>query len=165
MKIPYIKETAELFNLRKMNMFVPDGQDQFAYGTHEDEGVKPLIKTMAENGMMCDLISFGLAVATFENAYLSEHGDDETFSERYDRDDALVQIFPLMHDSWMAQAEDGDTYFYDFVFGRLTEMQDAIDDGEYFLCEKCGSPVPEGEGYTHNNHSYCVDCVKKMLLK
>lgn len=165
MKIPYIKETAELFDLRKMNMFVPDGQDQFAYGTHEDEGVKPLIKTMAENGMMSDLISFGLAVATFENAYQSQHGDSGAFSERYGRDDALVQIFLLMHDSWMAQAEDGYTYFYDFVFERLTEMQEAIDDGDYFLCEKCGSPVPNGEGFTHNSHSYCVDCVKKMLLK
>lgn len=165
MKIPYIKETAELFNLRKMNMFVPDGQDQFAYGTHEDEGVKPLIKTMAENGMMCDLISFGLAVATFENSYHSEHEDDEAFSERYDRDDALVQIFLLMHDSWMAQGDDGNTYFYDFVEERLREMQEAIDDGDYFLCEKCGSPLLREESFAHCGHCYCADCVAKMLKK
>lgn len=165
MKIPYIKETAELFDLHKMNMFVPDGQDQFAYGTHEDEGVKPLIKTMAENGMMGDLISFGLAVATFESAYQSKHGDNGAFSVRYNRDDALVQIFLLMHDSWMAQGEDGYTYFYDFVFERLTEMQDAIDNGEYFLCEKCGSPLPREDGFTYNGHCYCADCVAKMLKK
>ena len=165
MKIPYIKETAELFNLRKMDMFVPNGQDQFAYGIHEDEGVKSLIKTIAENGMMCDLIAFGLAVATFENSYHSEHEDDEAFSERYDRDDALVQIFLLMHDAWIAQEENGDAYFYDFAFSRLMEMQDAIDDGDYFLCEKCGTPVPREESFAHCGHCYCADCVAKMLKK
>lgn len=154
------EETVRLFDNSKINQFPRKEEKMFFYPSN-DWGILPSLVDIGEHGILGDIISFGLAVMDFENGYHSEHPEKNAFSICFDRDVELPQIFLQMHAEWTKQGDDSNTYFFDFVWERFRDMQEAIDCGEYELCSACRSVIRVNDAYYKNGNTLCDKCVKK----
>lgn len=154
------EETVCLFDNSKINQFPRKEEKMFFYPSN-DWGILPSLVDIGEHGILGDIVSFGLAVADFENKYHHEHPNENAFSIEFGRDMELVQIFLLMHEAWMSGDGERNGYFFDFVYEKLQEMQEAIDSGEYELCSICHSVIRVNDSYHKNGNAFCDKCVKK----
>ena len=154
------EETVRLFDNSKINRLHRKEEKMLYYPSNEC-GMLPSLIDIGEHGILGDVISFGLAVADFEEEYQSGHTDKTAFSVDFDRDAELPQIFLQMHAEWMKQTDGGDNYFLEFVWEKFRAMQEAIDSGEYELCSVCHSVIRVNDAYHKNGNAFCDKCVKK----
>lgn len=162
-----IMELTKLFDMTKTNVCAPKGEKMFKYGNYAAKDIQSAIETLGEHQTIGDIISFGLAVADFEEHYRAEHEGDEAFSSDYNRDEGLIQVFLSMYSEWNKQQLDGegDTYFYDYVYGRLREMQELVDSGDCIVCSHCGSVIEKDYTFYLRGNPYCSHCAHLITTK
>lgn len=153
------EKTVRLFDNSKINQFPRKEERMFSYPSN-DWGVLPSLIDIGEHGILVDIVSFGLAVANFENKYHHKHPNKNAFSIEFGRVE-LGQIFLLMYEAWMSRGGERNSYFLAFVSEKLQEMQEAIDSGEYELCSVCRSVIRVNDAYHKNGIAFCDKCVKK----
>ena len=153
------EKTVRLFDNSKINQFPRKEERMFFYPSN-DWGVLPSLVDVGEHGILGDVISFGLAVMDFENEYHNEHSGGDAFSACFDVDIELPQIFLQMYAEWIKQGDDSYTCFFNFVWEKLRDMQEAIDSGEYELCSVCRSVIRVNDAYHKNGNAFCDKCVK-----
>lgn len=162
-----IAELTKLFDLTKMNICAPKGEKMFKYGDYVDKDIQSAIEILGEHQTIGDIISFGLAVANFERHYQAEHEDEYAFTSDYGWDGELLQMFLSMYSEWNKQQLDGeeDTYFYDYVYRKLAEMQELIDSGNCVICAHCGSVIEKDSAFYFREQSYCGHCTHLIATK
>lgn len=159
-----ITELVKLFDLTKMNICAPRGEKMFKYGDYADEDIQSAIETLGEYQTIGDIISFGLAVANFERHYRAEYKDEEAFTSDYTWGEGLIQVFLSMYSEWSINGEE-DAYFYDYVYRKLTEMQELVDSGDCVVCSHCGSIINKDYVFHFKGEPYCSHCVHLITIK
>ena len=114
-------------------------------------------------GVAADAMLYMEMVSEFERI----HGD-KAFTHLLDIDGPLVNLFAILENYYNATEEDTIARpFGDFVLEALNEIEQALDNGDYVLCDKCQSIVlVEDTVTTHkgfwDDKVLCFDCFDEI---
>ena len=160
-----IMELTKLFDVAKI--CAPKGEKMFKYGDYVDKDIQSAVETLSEHQTIGDIISFGLAVANFEERYRAKHEGEYAFISHYNWAEGLAQVFLSMYSEWNKQRLDGKggTYFYNYVYERLTEMQELVDSGDCVMCSHCGSVIDKDYTFYLRGEPYCGHCAHLITIK
>lgn len=159
-----ITELVKLFDLAKMNICAPKGEKMFKYGDYVEKDIQSAIETLGEHQTIGDIISFGLAVANFERHYRDKHENEEAFTSDYAWGEGLIQVFLSMYSEWNINGEE-DAYFYNYIYRKLTEMQELVNSGDCVVCSRCGSVINKDYAFFLKGEPYCAHCAHLMTTK
>lgn len=159
-----IMELTKLFDLTKMNICALKGEKMFKYGDYVEKDIQSAIEILSEHQTIGDIISFGLAVANFERHYRDEHENEEAFTSDYSWNEGLLQVFLSMYSEWNINGEE-DAYFYNYVYRKLTEMQEFVNSGDCVVCAHCGSVIEKDYVFYFQGKPYCGDCTRLITIK
>ena len=162
-----LTKLTKLFDMTKINVCAPKGEKMFKYGDYADKSIQSAIETLGEHQTIGDIISFALAVADFEEHYRTKHEGDDAFTYDYNRDEHLTQMFLSMHSEWSKRqlSGDKDAYFCTYVYRRLAEMQDLVDNGDCVVCGRCGSVIDKYDTFYFRGKPYCGHCSQLIAVK
>lgn len=162
-----VTELVKLFDLTKMNIYAPRDEKMFKYGNYADEDIQSAIETLGEHQTIGNIISFGLAIANFEERYRGTHEGKEPFTSDYNQDGELIQVFLSVYSEWYKQWLNGeeDGYFYNYVYRKLTEMQEVIDSDNGIICKHCGSPIEKDYVFYFKGEPCCSNCAQVIANK
>ena len=105
-----------------------------------------------------NIIIFTEAVQEFERDYYDKHIWDEVpFTEGWDADKELTQLFLTFYDEWINE-ETQYPYFRQYCMDKLKAIQEGLEETETCFCQDCGSIVPISDAVTIGNERYCLRC-------